>query len=194
MDDAESSGSDDVLVDRLARAGDPRAFEVLYRRHGNAVYATALRLTRDADVAQDLAHDAWVRAVESLGRFERRSSFRTWLIGILVNCVREHERAGRREPASAAVADNDGMEDVVDPSTTPPLESEGIDPIDLEAAVTALAPRFRQVFVLHDIEGFTHEEIAAALGLVPGTSKSQLARARQRVRQLLSAGTSRTST
>ena len=95
LDDDESRGSDDAVVDRLARAGDPRAFDALYRRHADAVYATALRLTRDADVAQDLAHDAWVRAVESLGRFERRSSFRTWLIGILVNRVREHERAGR---------------------------------------------------------------------------------------------------
>ena len=187
MDDADSSGSDDALVDRLARAGDPRAFDALYRRHADAVYGTALRLTRDADVAQDLAHDAWVRGVESLGRFERRSSFRTWLIGILVNRVREHERAARHEPAGAAFADEDGIEGVVDPSTTAPLDGDGIDPIDLETAIAALAPRFRQVFVLHDIEGFTHEEIAAALGLVPGTSKSQLARARQRVRELLSA-------
>jgi RNA polymerase sigma-70 factor (ECF subfamily) len=194
MDDADSRGSDDAVVDRLARAGDTRAFETFYSRHADAVNAAALRLTRDADVAQDLAHDAWVRAVESLGRFERRSSFRTWLIGILVNRVREHERAGRHETPGATAADDDAMEDVVDPSTTPPLDGDGIDPIDLDAAISALAPRFRQVFVLHDIEGFTHEEIAAALGVVPGTSKSQLARARHRVRELLSAGTARKST
>ena len=86
------------------------------------------------------------------------------------------------------------MRDVADPSTTQPLDGGCIDSIDLEAAIAALAPRFRQVFVLHDIEGFTHEEIATALGLVPGTSKSQLARARHRLRELLSVGTARRST
>ena len=186
MHDADSV-SDDALVDRLARAGDPRAFDSLYRRHGGALFATAVRLTRHTDEAEDLVHDAWVRSVESLDRFERRSSFRTWLTGILVNCVREQERTRRREPA-AAPSEDDSVGRVADPATSSPLDPEGIDPFDLEAAVSALAPRFRQVFVLHDIEGFTHEEIAAALGLVPGTSKSQLARARQRVRELLTAG------
>ena len=184
MNDAEG---DDVLVDRLARTGDPRAFDVLYRRHGAALYATAVRLTRDGDVAEDLVHDAWVRAVESLDRFERRSSFRTWITGILVNRVREDGRAQRRAPTGPEVSDV-LIETIADPATSAPLDPEGIEPMDLEAAIGALAPGFRQVFVLHDIEGFTHEEIAATLGLVPGTSKSQLARARQRVRELLTAG------
>jgi RNA polymerase sigma-70 factor (ECF subfamily) len=188
MDDAES---DDALVDRLAHAGDPRAFDALYRRHGGALYATASRLTRHGDVAEDLVHDAWVRAVESLDRFERRSSFRTWITGILVNCIREHERARRREPAADESFEDAGVDRATDASAFRPLDPDGIDPLDLEAAVSALAPRFRQVFVLHDIEGFTHEEIAATLGLVVGTSKSQLARARRRVRELLTAGVAR---
>ena len=75
-----------------------------------------------------------------------------------------------------------------------PLDALGVDRIDLEAAIAALPPGFRQVLVLHDIEGFTHEEIAEALGLVPGTSKSQLARARRRVREMLSAGVPRAVT
>ena len=181
-------GDDDLfLIDRLARDGDGRAFEVLYRRHTQALYSTAVRLTGNADTAQDVVHDAWVRAVESLDRFSNRSSFRTWLTGILINCHRERSREHRRE-----VAESDrSLDDVVDSSGGAPLDGSRIDALDLEAAVAALAPRFREVFVLHDIEGFTHEEIAAMLGLVPGTSKSQLTRARRRVRELLESGVPR---
>jgi len=188
MQDAER---DDVLVDRLARTGDARAFDVLYRRHTGVLYSTAWRLTRDADVAADLVHDAWVRAVESVAAFERRSSFRTWITGILINRHREYERASRREKTEAV--DDGRVEDVVDPVSVAPLDSDGFDRIDLEAAIAALPPGFREVLVLHDIEGFTHEEIAAALGLASGTSKSQLARARHRVRVMLSSGLPRTT-
>lgn len=184
MQDAER---DDALVDRLARTGDARAFDVLYRRHTSRLYSTACRLTHDADVAADLVHDAWVGAVESLLTFERRSSFRTWITGILINRHREHERATRRE-----VGRSDDAVELADAVSAAPLDRAGIDRLDLEAAIAALPPGFRQVLVLHDIEGFTHEEIAAALGLAPGTSKSQLARARQRVREMLSSGVPRT--
>ena len=180
----DDAGDDFVLIDRLARDGDARAFERLYRRHAPAAYATAVRLTHDADAAQDIAHDAWVRAVESLDRFSRHSSFRSWLTGILINCHRERSRGRRRE-----VADDDASQEMIaDPSGGDPLDGSRIDSLDLEAAIAALAPRFREVFVLHDIEGFTHEEIATMLGLVPGTSKSQLARARRRIRELLESG------
>jgi RNA polymerase sigma-70 factor (ECF subfamily) len=189
MQDAER---DDALLERLARTGDARAFDVLYRRHTGVLYSTAWRLTRDADVAADLVHDTWVRAVESARAFEQRSSFRTWITGILINRHREHERARRRESVEAR--DHGRVDDVVDPVSAAPLNGSGIDRIDLEAAIAALPPGFRQVLVLHDIEGFTHDEIAAALGLVPGTSKSQLARARQRVREMLSTGVPRTAT
>ena len=179
---------DAVLIDRLARDRDARAFELLYRRHTPAMYATAVRLTGSTDAAQDIVHDAWVRAVESLDRFSSRSSFRTWLTGILINCHREQRREHRRE-----VAERDGsLDDVVDSSGGAPLDRRQIDPFDLDAAIAALAPRFREVFVLHDIEGFTHEEIAEMLGLAPGTSKSQLTRARRRVRELLESGVPRT--
>lgn len=189
MHDAEH---DDALLERLARTGDARAFDVLYRRHTGVLYATARRLTRNPDVAADLVHDAWVRAVESARAFEGRSSFRTWITGILINRHREYERASRRESVNAD--DHEHLDDVVDPVSAAPLDALGVDRIDLEAAVAALPPGFRQVLVLHDIEGFTHEEIATALELVPGTSKSQLARARQRVREMLSAGVPRAVT
>lgn len=183
--------SDHTLLDRLARSGDAHAFDVLYRRHNERLYATAFRLTHDPDVAGDAVHDAWLRAVESLGAFQKRSSFRTWLTGILINRIREIERDRRRD--LARVDSFDELEtELPDPATSGPVDATGIDAFDLEAAIAALPPRFRQVLVLHDIEGFTHEEIAESLGLVPGTSKSQLARARQRVRELLASGISRT--
>ena|SRR5689334_6914181 len=187
MDDAES---DDTLLDALARARDARAFDALYRRHTRLLYALAVRLTRDADAAQDLVHDAWVRAVESLTRFERRSSFRTWITGILLNRIREHERA-RRHDSRDDHSDADGVDDLPDPASAAPLDVDGVDRLDLDAAIAALPHGFRQVLLLHDVEGFTHEEIAGALGVAPGTSKSQLARARQRVRELLAAGAPR---
>jgi len=186
MQDAER---DDALLERLARTGDARAFDVLYRRHTDFLHSVAWRLTRDGDVAADLVHDAWVRAVESAGAFERRSSFRTWITGILINRYREHERANHRE--SVEPNDDGRVDAITDPVSAAPLDASGIDRLDLEAAIAALPPRFRQVLVLHDIEGFTHEEIADALGLVPGTSKSQLARARQRVRAMLESGVPR---
>jgi RNA polymerase sigma-70 factor, ECF subfamily len=189
MHDAES---DDALLDRLARAGDARAFDVLYRRYSERLHATAVRLTRDSDSAPDLVHDAWIRAVESLASFEKRSSFRTWITAILINCIREHERSRRRDGRYDPAGDAFSADEVADPASTAPLDGDGIDPLDLEAAIAALPDGFRRVLVLHDVEGFTHEEIAAALGLAPGTSKSQLSRARRRLRELLAAGIPRT--
>jgi RNA polymerase sigma-70 factor (ECF subfamily) len=176
--------SDDALLSRLARTGDARAFESLYHRHTGALYATAVRITRDRDAAADIVHDTWVRAVESLHRFQNRSALRTWLTGILVNCHRERERARQRD----AWDDDVSIDEVIDPAQACPLEGARFDRMDLDAAIAALPPGFREVLVLHDVEGFTHEEIAAMLGLVPGTSKSQLARARRRVREMLEAG------
>ena len=182
--DAES---DDALLSRLARTGDARAFAILYERHTGALYATAVRITRDPDAAADIVHDAWVRAVESVHRFANRSAVRTWLTGILINCHRERERARRRD----GTEEDASIDDVIDPAYASPLDASRIDRIDLDAAIAALPPRFRQVLVLHDIEGFTHEEIAEMLGVAPGTSKSQLARARHRLRALLESGVPR---
>jgi RNA polymerase sigma-70 factor (ECF subfamily) len=178
---------DGALVDRLARNREARAFDLLYRRHTPGLYSTAVRLTANTDAAEDIVHDAWLRAVDVLSRFSGRSSFRTWITGILINCHRERVREHRREMAESDVA----LDEIVDSSSAGALDGSQIDPLDLEAAIAALAPRFREVFVLHDIEGFTHEEIATMLGLVPGTSKSQLTRARRRVRELLESGAPR---
>ena len=177
-----AGATDAELLRGLARTGDPGAFGTLYARHHEMLYGAALRITRDEQFAWDVVHDTWVRAVEAAARYEGRSTCRTWLTGILMNCVRERWRSEARDVAL----------ELVEPlAASPPLDSMPVDPIDLDAAIAALPPGFRAVLVLHDVEGFRHEEIATILGIVPGTSKSQLARARERVREHLSTGVPR---
>jgi RNA polymerase sigma-70 factor (ECF subfamily) len=167
--------TDVELIRRLVRGRDSRAFDELYLRHTDALYGTAMRLMGDADNAADVVHDAWIKAYDNLHRFEGRSALRTWLTGILINCARNRWRDER---------DVIPLDMIADVASTPPITLD-VDPIDLEAAIVALPPRYRAVLVLHDVEGFTHDEIADMLGIVQGTSKSQLARARARIREAL---------
>jgi RNA polymerase sigma-70 factor, ECF subfamily len=168
--------TDQILVSRLVRRKDDRAFASLYDRHTTHLYRFALRLTAgDEDVAGDLVHDAWIRAVQRFPTFEWRSQLRTWLSGFVLSLWRERQRNdGRLTDLTDAAADNG--------------ESWSRIPerVDLERALAALPPGFREVLVLHDIEGYTHEDIAAMLGVQPGTSKSQLSRARAAMRRALS--------
>jgi len=165
---------DRALVAAVVARGDERAFRVLYRRHTPALYRTARRLgDQDTAAADDLVHDTWLRATDRWADFEWRSSLRTWLTGILVNVIREHRRADlrrREEPL--------GDEAAIDP---PPIDER----LYLEAAIAALPPGFRAVLVLHDIEGHPHEDVARILAIAVGTSKSQLLRARRRLRRWL---------
>jgi RNA polymerase sigma-70 factor (ECF subfamily) len=165
----------ELVAEFLATRSEP-AFRRLYRRHASAIYALLLRLTAgDAARAEDCLQDAWLRAVAGLGRFAWRSSRRTWVRGIAINCWREGWREDRRAPLRL----------VEDAEPEVPLAVSPLDVIALERAVAGLPDGYRAVLVLHDVEGFTHEEIAEALGIVPGTSKSQLARARAAVRRSL---------
>jgi RNA polymerase sigma-70 factor, ECF subfamily len=177
---------DAALVDALRRTRDARAFDALYARHTRAMYGVALRLAGDPERAADVVHDAWLRAVERADRFEGRSSVRTWLVGFVVNRVRELWRDDRASVRLDDVSDASLAAD--EPEALP----HDCDPLDVERAIASLPPGFRAVVVLHDVEGFTHEEIAELLGVATGTSKSQLARARQRLRAALSPASPRT--
>ena len=177
VDRPVDASSDRALAERLMVHRDASAFRTLYGRHTTALFGTAMRLTGDAADAEDAVHDAWIRAVEVLPRFEWRSSLRTWLTGILLNRLRELER--HRKPTVA-------LDDAPLSSATPVELPHGVDPIDLDAAIAELPPGYRRILVLHDIEGFTHEEIGTMLGIDPGTSKSQLSRARRHLRRALS--------
>jgi RNA polymerase sigma-70 factor (ECF subfamily) len=167
--------TDRVLVKRFLRTGDETAFRELYRRHTPALYSLGLRLSggREAD-AQDGVQDAWIRACKTLDSFEWRSSLRTWLAGILINCVRELDRARRRR----------NEEELPDEWPAQVAEAQG-RAVDLEQAITGLPAGYRHVLVLHDVEGHTHEEISALLKISIGTSKSQLHHARKAVRAML---------
>jgi RNA polymerase sigma-70 factor (ECF subfamily) len=167
----DAAADDRVLVARVIANGDERAYAELYDRHTPFLYGYALRLTNGDDtVAQDIVHDAWIGAVERFAAFEWRSSLRTWIGGFVAN-------AARRSVASSSK--DDPLDETVGQLDAP-------ETIDLERALADLPDGYRQVLLLHDYEGYTHEEIATLLGIEPGTSKSQLSRARSAMRRVLS--------
>jgi RNA polymerase sigma-70 factor, ECF subfamily len=170
-------GEDRRLAAAIAESGDETAFRVLYRRHTPALYRLALRLGGgDQPWADDLVQRAWIRAVEGLAGFQWRSAFRTWLSGIAINCAREEWRERR---LSLEVAWEPAVHGAATP--TPDVGAR----VDLERGIAALPHGCRQVLVLHDVEGYTHEEVARLLGIEVGTSKSQLSHARRRLREFL---------
>jgi len=166
--------TDDVaLVNRFLRGRGEDAFRALYRAHTPALYALALRLTGgDRGEAEDLVQESWVRALAALRTFRAQSALRSWLCGVLVNVRRGRIRAEWRT--------------VDAPDVEPVAVSEcSDDAIDLERAIATLPEGARDVYVLHDVHGYTHREIAELLGIVEGTSKSQLHRARAILRMSL---------
>jgi RNA polymerase sigma-70 factor (ECF subfamily) len=168
--------TDSELLEGFLRDRSERSFLALYDRHAAAMYALAYRLMggHDADAA-DALQEAWMRALPRLLQFRGESALRTWLCGFVVNCCRERFRG----PLFEAIDD----EYSVPSGNGSDLRVLGM--IDLERALTSLAPGYRAVLVLHDIEGYTHREIAAALGIDQGTSKSQLSRGREALRRRL---------
>ena len=165
---------------RRAQQGDHDAFGQLYRLHAGRVYALCLRLAGNAEEARRLCQDAFVRAWERLGSFRGESEFSSWLHRLTVNAVLADRRAaGRRgghEQAGTATAAYEAGTAVG--GWTP-------ERLDLERAIAALPPGARAVFVLFEIQGYGHDEIAQMTGIAPGTSKAQLHRARRLLREAL---------
>ena len=163
----------------LARAGDPDAFEALYRTHVSRVHALSLRLTGESVAAADLTQDTFVRAWEALESFRGDSVFGSWLFRLTVNLfLGDKRRTARRERRVFAVAEPGLLERPGDAR-----HSGGA--LDLEQAIASLPIRARMVFVLHDVEGYRHGEIATMIGVAEGTSKAQLFRARRLLREAL---------
>lgn len=171
---------DDRRLAEAVASGDEAAFRRLYRRHTPVLYRFALRLGGgDAHWAEELVQRTWVRAVEGLAAFGWRSAFGTWLCGIAANCARESWREdGERREVS-------WNEAPVVAAPTEEKEHGAEDRIDLERAIARLPEGYRRVFVLHDVEGFTHVEIGRLIGIEAGTSKSQLSHARRHLRAML---------
>lgn len=187
MDDPSDSGEAAVLDVRRAAGGDPAAFERLYRQHVARVHSLARRILGSAAEADDATQEVFLRAWRALGSFRHAGSFEGWLLRLtrntVLNRVAERGAAKRRaeagaEPLSEAIeADGSTAAVVARPGRPGPL-----DRLDLEAAIIRLPDGAREVFVLHDVEGSSHPEIAAELGVSVGTSKSQLHRARRLLR------------
>jgi RNA polymerase sigma-70 factor (ECF subfamily) len=174
-----AGGEMSELVER-ARGGDEEAFGALYRTHVGRVHALCLRLSGDAQAAGELTQDVFVRVWEALPTFRGESAFASWLHRIAVNVFLGHRRAtGRRERRVFATEEPARLERADQLTRNPGLE------LDLQQAIAALPPGARTVFVLHDIEGYQHGEIASMTGIAEGTSKAQLFRARRLLREAL---------
>ena len=168
-----SESEDRTLVAAFLARRDETAFLALYRRHTPFLHRFLKSLSGSAAEAEELVQETWVRGVERLEGFAWRSSLKTWLAGIARNAWRERRRA----PAAATLEDDRLPE-------APPARQE-IASVDLERALSELSPGYREAILLHDVAGYTHEEIAALTGVDAGTSKSQLSRARRALRARL---------
>ncbi len=162
---------------RRARRGDVDAFEDLYRGHVERVYAVSLRMVADPSLAEELTQEAFVRAWGKLGSFHGASAFGTWLHRLAVNVVLDALRARRRW------RERFSEEPPAHPPAAPVGDPAGV--LDLERSIAMLPPRARAVFVLHDVEGYKHREIARLMGLSVGACKAHLHRARRRLREEL---------
>lgn len=164
---------------RRAQAGDVSAFELLYRENVGRVYALCFRLAGEASLAEELAQDVFVRAWEKLGSFRGESAFSSWLYPIAVNVALSERRSRRRRTARITTTDD------LTPFERPEKAGGPETGFDLEKAMASLPPGARAVFVLHDVEGYRHDEIARLTGVATGTSKAQLHRARKLLREAL---------
>ncbi|HOC10396.1 MULTISPECIES: sigma-70 family RNA polymerase sigma factor [Thermomonas] len=172
---------EDAVLVRRAASADVAAFEQLYRRHHRRVYAVIVRLVGQAGArAEDLTQEAFVRAWQALPAFRFESTVATWLHRLAVTTALMELRARRSRPWQD---DDTELEQVA----ATDMVGRAMLGRDLEQAVASLPPRARAVLVLHDVEGWTHEEIATELGMAVGSSKAQLHRARGLLRERLGA-------
>lgn len=179
----EADTLSDYELAAASAAGDAAAFEKLYQLHHRRVYSLCLRMLGNPTEAEDLTQDVFVQLFRKIGSFRGESAFTTWLHRLTVNQVLMHFR--KRGVKLEHTTEEGEMHDVVEAGTERPNAMPVVDRIALEKAISELPPGYRTVFLLHDVEGHEHEEIAGMLGCSVGTSKSQLHKARMRLRGLL---------
>jgi RNA polymerase sigma-70 factor (ECF subfamily) len=173
---------------RLAQEGDPEGFERLYQLHGRRVYGLCLHMAKNPTEAEDLTQDAFLQTFRKIQTFRADSRFSTWLHRLTVNIVLMHFRKRKRSEISL-----DETLEPNDESPKPSVEFGGPDlnlngviaRVNLEKAIDQLPHGYKKMLIMHDIEGYQHNEIAQILGCSTGNSKSQLHKARQRMRELL---------
>jgi RNA polymerase sigma-70 factor, ECF subfamily len=179
-----TSAASDYELAQASASGDMAAFEALYERHHRRVYSLCLRMLANPTEAEDLAQEVFVQLFRKIGSFRGESAFTTWLHRMTVNQVLMHFRK-RGVRLEQTTEEGDELTDVVQAGTERPQAMPVVDRIALDAAIAQLPPGYRSAFVLHDIEGYEHEEVARLLGCSVGTSKSQLHKARMKLRALL---------
>ena len=176
--DARGRVSETQLVARVIN-GDPAAQREMYESHVDRVYRLAYRLAGEDELARDFTQLTFIRAFERIGDFRGESSLATWLhtigVSIALNGLRKVKTARTRE-APIEAASSVGTYD---------REAEPDLKVRLQEAIDALSEKYRTVFLMHDVEGFTHEEIASALGIPVGTSKTRLFQGRAKLREAL---------
>ena len=168
------AASDSALIAAAISGAEP-AFRELFKRHTPHLLQFVARVlgASRAD-AEDVVQDTWLRAYPALVTFRSESSFSTWLCSVGLRAALDSMRKGKRHMTETLFDDD-----------APSAQWSNDDRMDIETAIARLAPGYRMVLVLHDVEGFTHEEIALQLGIAPGTSKAQLFKARRVMRALL---------
>jgi RNA polymerase sigma-70 factor (ECF subfamily) len=180
---AINNAAPDFELAQASARGDMAAFETLYQRHHRRVYSLCLRMVANATEAEDLTQEVFVQLFRKIGSFRGESAFTTWLHRLTVNHVLMHFRKrGVRLEKTTEEGEISEIQDIIQSASERPRY---VDRIALDKAIAELPPGYRTVFVLHDIEGFEHEEVANLLGVSVGTSKSQLHKARMRLRDLL---------
>lgn len=168
---------------RAAAAGDAEAFREIYEQHHRRVYSLCLRMLGDAVQAEDLTQEVFLQVFRKIGSFRGDSAFTTWLHRLTVNQVLMHFR--KRGVKLEHTSEEGDFTNVVDTPLQSTRRISMVDRLALEKAIAELPPGYRTIFVLHDVEGYEHEEISAMLKVSIGTSKSQLHKARMRLRELL---------
>jgi RNA polymerase sigma-70 factor, ECF subfamily len=173
----------DFELTQSASKGDMAAFEEIYQRHHRRVYSICLRMLQNAHEAEDLTQDVFIQLYRKIGSFRGDSAFTTWLHRMTVNQVLMHFR--KRNVKFEKVTEEGETPDQIVAGTSNPDKMPIVDKIALQNAIEQLPDGYKNVFVLHDVEGFEHEEVAKILGCSVGTSKSQLHKARLKLRKLL---------
>jgi RNA polymerase sigma-70 factor (ECF subfamily) len=177
----------DLELARRCRQGDAAAFEELYRAHAGRLYNLTYRMAGSTDEAEDLLQEVFLHAHRKLGSFRGESSIGTWLYRLAVNHCLDFLRGRQaRMTRSTDSLDEEGAEE---PAAVMPRVPTAVSRLDLERAIARLPDGCRAAFILHDVEGFEHNEVAGMLGVSEGTSKSQVHKARLKLRAMLNATT-----
>ncbi len=192
--EATATTQPEIVLVRKAQAGDVSSFEYLYRKYSRRIFAICKRMVNDESIADDLVQETFLCAFRRLDTFRGESLFSTWLHRIAVNASLMYLRRTKIDPCAKSVElqspnEDEGERELFTVKDTRLMSTASR--IRLERAVRLLPPGYRMVFILHDVEGYEHSEIATILGCTAGNTKSQLHKARKRLRELLAEGSAR---